>query len=38
VPTPASETVHIDLYDYHHSKQALQQPAEVVVEKFEYLP
>lgn len=38
VPTPASETVHIDLYDYHHSKQSLQQPAEVVVEKFEYLP
>jgi hypothetical protein len=38
VPTPAEETVHIDLYDYHHSKSSLQQPAEVVIEKFEYLP
>ena len=38
VPTPANETVHIDLYDYHHSKRAMQQPAEVVIEKFEFLP
>jgi len=38
VPTPAAETVHIGLYDFHHSKSALQVPAEVVIERFEYLP
>lgn len=38
IPTPASETVHIDLYDFRHSKLNLQQPAEVVFEKFEYFP
>jgi hypothetical protein len=38
IPTPANEKVHINLYDYHHSKSSLQQPAEVVIEKFEYLP
>jgi hypothetical protein len=38
IPTPAAETVHIDLYDFHHSKSSLQTPAEVVIEKFEYLP
>lgn len=38
IPTPAAEKVHIDLYDYHYSKSASQQPAEVVIEKFEYLP
>ena len=38
IPTPASETVHIDLYDYHHAMNSAQQPSEVVIEKFEYLP
>jgi hypothetical protein len=38
IPIPASETVHMDLYDFHHAKSASQQPAEVVIEKFEYLP
>ena len=38
VPTPAGERVHIDLYDFHHSRSTLQGPAEVVIEKFEYLP
>ncbi len=38
IPTPAAETVHIGLYDFHHSKSELQLPAEVVIEKFEYLP
>jgi hypothetical protein len=38
IPTPAAETVHIDLYDYHHSADSKRVPAEVVVEKFEYLP
>jgi hypothetical protein len=38
IPTPAAETVHIDLYDYHHLPNANSLPVEVVVEKFEYLP
>ena len=38
VPTPAGETVHINLYDFLHSKNKLQRPAEVVIEKFEFLP
>ncbi len=38
VPTPAAETVHIELYEFHHSKNISQRPAEVVIEKFEYLP
>lgn len=38
VPTPAAETVHIDIYDFRHSRNTLQTPAEVVIEKFEYLP
>ncbi len=38
IPTPAAEKVHIDVYDYHHSATSLQMPAEVVIEKFEYLP
>lgn len=38
IPTPANESAHMVLYDYHHSKTSLQQPAEVVIEKFEYLP
>lgn len=38
IPAPASETVHIDLYDFHHAKNIEQRPVEVVIEKFEYLP
>jgi hypothetical protein len=38
IPTPAGETVHIELYEFHHSKNISQLPAEVVIEKFEYLP
>ena len=38
IPTPANESVHIDLYDYHHSRNPSQQPFEVVIQKFEYLP
>ena len=38
VPVPGAETVHIDFYDFLHSKSGLTQPAEVVIEKFEYLP
>jgi len=38
VPAPANETVHIDLYDFRHSRNSSQQPVEVVIEKFEFLP
>jgi hypothetical protein len=38
IPTPAAETVHIDLYDFFHSRSNLRESAEVVIEKFEYLP
>jgi hypothetical protein len=38
IPAPANETVHIDIYDFHHSETSSKQPAEVVIEKFEYLP
>ncbi len=38
IPAPAAETVHIDLYDFLHSKSNPHDPAEVVIEKFEYLP
>src|SRR5258707_11855709 len=38
VPTAAEETVHIELYEFHHSKSVSQLPAEVVIQKFEYLP
>jgi hypothetical protein len=38
VPTPASETVHIEFYEFHHPMSSSQRPAEVVIEKFEYLP
>jgi hypothetical protein len=38
IPSPASETVRIDLYDFHHSEGSSQLPAEAVIEKFEYTP
>jgi len=38
IPIPANETAHIDLYDFHHSRNSSQQPVEVVIEKFEFLP
>lgn len=38
VPPAANEAVHMDLYDFHHSKSNGNRPAEVVIEKFEYLP
>jgi len=38
VPAAAAETVHIELYEFHHSKNISQLPAEVVIQKFEYLP
>jgi hypothetical protein len=38
VPAPAKETVHMGLYSYRHTKTSSQQPVEVVIEKFEFLP
>ena len=38
IPVPAKETVRINLYDFHHAQHPSQPPAEVVIEKFEYLP
>jgi hypothetical protein len=38
IPTPAGETIHIDLYDFHHVENPSQQPVEVVIESFEYSP
>ena len=38
IPRASGQTVHMDLYDYHYSKNSVHEPAEVVIEKFEYLP
>ncbi len=38
VPVPAKETVRMNIYDFRHSGHPSQPPAEVVIEKFEYLP
>jgi hypothetical protein len=38
VPIPAKETVHMGLYSYRPSKTSSQQPIEVVIEKFDFLP
>jgi hypothetical protein len=38
IPAPASETVFLNFYDFHHSSNSEQRPVEVVIEKFEYLP
>ena len=38
IPVPANETPHIDLYDFRHAKNSSQEPVEVVIEKFEFLP
>ncbi len=38
VPVPAKETVRINIYDFRHLEHPSQPAAEVVIEKFEYLP
>lgn len=38
VPVPGKETVRINLWDFQHLQHPAQPPAEVVIEKFEYLP
>jgi hypothetical protein len=38
VPSPGGETMHLDLFIFGNAKDPLQKDAEVVIEKFEYLP
>jgi hypothetical protein len=38
VPSPGEESVVIDLYAYGNSPIPVLNPAEVTIEKFEYLP
>ncbi|HEY6331448.1 MAG TPA: hypothetical protein VI756_19130, partial [Blastocatellia bacterium] len=38
VPSPGDESVHLDLYVYGNSNPPMQKEAEVVIEKFQYLP
>ena len=38
VPTPGSESIRINLYVFGYSSIPLKNGAEVVIEKFEYLP
>jgi hypothetical protein len=38
IPASADEGIHMNLYDFFHSKHPVQQPSEVVIEKFEFLP
>jgi hypothetical protein len=38
VPVPGVETIRMNLYAFHGGKNQLQNEAEVVIEKFQYLP
>jgi hypothetical protein len=38
VPVPGGEAVHLNLYIFGNDSKPLQNDAEVVIEKFEYLP
>jgi hypothetical protein len=38
IPSPGNETIHINLYVFDNKRNPLQHGAEVVIEKFEYLP
>ena len=38
VPTPGGETIRINLYVFGYGATALKNGAEIVIEKFEYLP
>jgi hypothetical protein len=38
VPSPESESLHMSFYVYGKTRTPLQNEAEVVIEKFEYLP
>jgi hypothetical protein len=38
IPTPAAETIHMNLYEYHPSVSPARAPAEIVIESFTYRP
>jgi hypothetical protein len=38
IPSPESETVHLNLYAFGYGKNTLEKETEVVIEKFEFLP
>jgi hypothetical protein len=38
VPSPGSETIHMNLYVYNNKRNPLRHASEVIIEKFEYLP
>jgi hypothetical protein len=38
VPSPGKEAIHMNLYVFRNNRSPLQRAAEVVIEKFEYLP
>jgi len=38
VPLPGSETLHLNLYIFENKRVRIQHGAEVIIEKFEYLP
>jgi hypothetical protein len=38
VPAPGNEAIHMNLYVYGNKTNPLRDSAEVIVEKFEYLP
>jgi hypothetical protein len=38
VPSPGTETIHMNLFVFDKSRAGLQHGVEVIVEKFEYLP
>jgi hypothetical protein len=38
IPSPGNETIQINLYVFGNKRNPLQHPAEVIIEKFEYLP
>jgi hypothetical protein len=38
VPAPAEETMHIDLYEFHHAEHSSSPPVEVVIRSFNFTP
>jgi hypothetical protein len=38
IPNAGAEKVHLDLYEFQRTRNGPRHPAEVVIEKFEYLP
>jgi hypothetical protein len=38
IPTAGVEKVHLDLFEFRRKQSVSHRPAEVVIEKFEYLP